>query len=257
MVAPGSQQPRLRTQHYKLKTLKSTKLRYEVVYKNLLRDFRKFFIADFNSSTDYLKNRRRQAGGYFRECLREYILEKQIILESAYEFQNQESFKPSDRTYQTREALLEELVFSLGSLIYPKDMLKVVETAMDEGTSAFFKNSDKCSLEAQSQLIKEVYEYLYRFSIERLQVLVAKPSMVALFRYYYNTCGPARVEGSATMNKYRVSYFEAAQRICFPTPYVKPCKKMRSKKVCPAYAPVEASGCPAGTNSAPNVDYSG
>ena len=38
----------LRPLKFKLHSLQNSHLRYEVIYKNLLRDLRKFFIADFN-----------------------------------------------------------------------------------------------------------------------------------------------------------------------------------------------------------------
>ena len=36
---------------FHLKKLQSKTIRYEVIYKNLVRDIRKFFVADFNGTT--------------------------------------------------------------------------------------------------------------------------------------------------------------------------------------------------------------
>ena len=60
---------------FKLENLKHSTIRYEVVYKNLLRDFRKFFIHDFNRKTEYISKKRRRKPEYYLHCLRDYISE--------------------------------------------------------------------------------------------------------------------------------------------------------------------------------------
>lgn len=40
---------------FKLTKLKSSTIRYEVIYKNLMRDMRKYFHEDFNETTNYIK----------------------------------------------------------------------------------------------------------------------------------------------------------------------------------------------------------
>lgn len=52
---PESQDLALKPLKFKLTSLQNPNLRYEVIYKNLLRDLRKFFIDDFNVTTDYSK----------------------------------------------------------------------------------------------------------------------------------------------------------------------------------------------------------
>jgi hypothetical protein len=53
--------------------LYSPTLRYDVIYKNLLRDFRRFFFYDFNDSTDYFRMKRRQIKNVLSVCLNQYI----------------------------------------------------------------------------------------------------------------------------------------------------------------------------------------
>jgi type I site-specific restriction endonuclease len=111
--------------------LKNTNLRYEVIYKNLLRDFRKFFILDFNQTTEYIKKKRRQEPRFYIHCLRQYLLEKNIKLEKS-DFQEGSASpaknmqKNSDDIDQRKESInsMQALVFALGSLVYPKEMLK-------------------------------------------------------------------------------------------------------------------------------------
>jgi hypothetical protein len=51
----------------------SPNLRYDVIYKNLLRDYRRFFFFDFNYSTDYFRMKRRQIKNVLSVCLNEFI----------------------------------------------------------------------------------------------------------------------------------------------------------------------------------------
>jgi hypothetical protein len=59
--------------------MQNNHLRYEVIYKNLLRDLRKFFINDFNEATDYIKKKRKTKPSYYIECLRHYVISKNIM----------------------------------------------------------------------------------------------------------------------------------------------------------------------------------
>jgi len=59
-----------------------------------------------------------------------------------------------------------DITFTLGSLIYPKEMLKVAE-----------KQSEKIK-------VIKIYNYLYKFSLERLHLLLRTKSMVFLILFY-------------------------------------------------------------------------
>lgn len=54
---------------FKLSKLNSDKIRYEVIYKNLVRDVRKFYSKDFNECTDFIKKKRKNNNEFFLECL--------------------------------------------------------------------------------------------------------------------------------------------------------------------------------------------
>ena len=60
---------------FKLNHLYSTTIRYEVIYKNLLRDLRKYFSIDFNRVTEYSKKRKTSGLGY-AHFLNVYINER-------------------------------------------------------------------------------------------------------------------------------------------------------------------------------------
>ena len=99
---------------FKLTKLRSTTIRYEVIYKNLLRDLRKYFSQDFNSTTDYIRKKKGDLRSY-TTFLNEYVdarFDNSLLVELSV----------------TRQ----ELVFSLGSLIYPKEMLRVLGHQMQQ-----------------------------------------------------------------------------------------------------------------------------
>ena len=117
---------------FKLTQLKTTTIRYEVIYKNLVRDFRKYYTQEFNQI--YLKRRKRLESNRFTDALQSYISTN--LREEAQHFKIPEM----------------DLIFNLGSLIHPKQMLKLLkEHAL-----------------AKVNVIN-IYNYLYKFSLERLQ----------------------------------------------------------------------------------------
>jgi hypothetical protein len=52
----------------------SRELRKDVIFKNLLRDIRKYFVKDLDAVTSYKKRRRCQGKSEaYRKCVREYV----------------------------------------------------------------------------------------------------------------------------------------------------------------------------------------
>lgn len=90
---------------FKLTKLRTTSIRYEVIYKNLVRDLRKFYSKDFNDVTEYIKKKKSmpEQYDYFLQCYVKANFSKYL-----------------DAVGVTAD----ELVFNLGSLIYPKEMIK-------------------------------------------------------------------------------------------------------------------------------------
>ena len=76
LVKPSKRALNLNAIKFKLNRLYSTTIRYEVIYKNLVRDIRKFFSKDFNDMTDFIKKKRKNTSGFFIDCLRSYIHER-------------------------------------------------------------------------------------------------------------------------------------------------------------------------------------
>lgn len=92
---------------FKLTNLRTVSIRYEVIYKNLARDIRKFFSQDMNENTDYIKKKRKNIDNFFTCCLQSYV-DNNI----------------GDHRYKAFGLEGEEILFVLGSLIYPKEMIK-------------------------------------------------------------------------------------------------------------------------------------
>jgi len=117
---------------FKLTKLLTSNIRYEVIYKNLVRDLRKYFSQEFNAMKT--KSVKKLDAGNYSEMLEAYILL---------------AFK---ELLSQIKIPIADLIFNLGSLIYPKMMLKLL------------KNNAQVKVQVVS-----IYNYLYKFSLERLQ----------------------------------------------------------------------------------------
>lgn len=124
-------------------------IRYEVIYKNLLRDMRKFFSHHFAETMSHFKSKDTRQ---FQEAVRAYVL---TIFGKAL----LERFNISK----------EKLSFYLAALIRPKQMLQHQE----------------CSGENHDNLqVINIYFYLYKFSLLRMQQLLDSKPMTLLVAFY-------------------------------------------------------------------------
>jgi hypothetical protein len=88
----------------------------------------------------------------------------------------------------------DEFIFSLGALIYPKEMIKMQ------------KNNQVVLYQ-----VMKIYNYLYKFSLERLQKLINNKSLIFLFGNYLEKNNFSRVSKSENMTKYQKAYLEACK----------------------------------------------
>jgi hypothetical protein len=100
--------------------------RCDVLYKTILRDFRKFFSTDFNDVTSYIKKKRYRSESFFGEALMEYV-DKEFS-------QVLKKFEKTDIVTKIG------LSFALGSLIYPKILKKSMEC--NKGSFSVFSASE-------------------------------------------------------------------------------------------------------------------
>ena len=97
------------------------------------------------------------------------------------------------------------MVFNLGSLIHPKQMLKLLkEYAMAKVN------------------VVNIYNYLYKFSLERLQQFLNNKSLMLLFVNYLKVNKFRRIHTSHNMVKYRFAYYEACQIMISQSSNLKP-----------------------------------
>lgn len=132
---------------------------------------RKFYINDFNQRTDYISTKRKHSSKYYIQCLRSYILDREV-----------QDCLPPQKDHATISC--DTLIFFLGSLIYPKDMIK---SQMDEVHEDVSRNMRGACQDKPPQALRiiKIYHYLYRFSLERLHNFVKIPQLVILFIFYF------------------------------------------------------------------------
>jgi hypothetical protein len=86
---------------FKLIKLRSITIRYEVIYKNLLKDLRKYYAQEFNFQTDYSKKKTKN-NFFYKKAVKVFVTQRfpvETLARLGIEF--------------------DELCFYLGSLIYP------------------------------------------------------------------------------------------------------------------------------------------
>jgi len=189
----------LRPLKFKLHSLANKQLRYEVIYKNLLRDLRKFYLEEFNDTTEYFRKRKRNDHSYLMECLKSFVIEKNII--DCYPF-------PGNLIGTN----VKKIAFCLGSFIYPKELIKHYIPDFKEEELKDIKMDAK-GKPSKARKIIGIYHYFYRFSLNRLNKFVNDPAIVKLCWHYFNTEGYRRIDRSSTMRKYRDAYHEAADNL--------------------------------------------
>ena len=127
--------------------------RRDVLFKTIIRDVRKYFIAEFNDSTSYIKKKRYKPSPFYLEKVAEFIantLQPLTVDQQPLRFQRR-------------------LPLFLAALLYPKDLLKSLSVSSPE-----------------KPIADEVHSTLYNFSLEKLQALLTHPEMAFLFRVYYS-----------------------------------------------------------------------
>lgn len=128
--------------------------RYEIVYRSILRKFRKFFNLEFDNATKYKSIKRYRKTSYFIECVSKYA--KEAFLDN----------------------YSDNLVFSLCYLIYPWVITKNKDELKKEfpGLEKFLKKQQKDGI-----MINDV---LYDFTFAKMKNLFANKQYVYLFNYF-------------------------------------------------------------------------
>jgi hypothetical protein len=70
------------------------------------------------------------------------------------------------------------LAFHVGALVYPKDMLREYGLETEILPAQFFKGaSPRDGMGAKATRVIEIYQFLYRFSVERLHTFIQDPNL--------------------------------------------------------------------------------
>ena len=161
---------------FHLTELTRATIRYEVVYKNLVRDIRKYFSNDLNAMN--IQQNRHCRPTEFSQFLKLYT-------------------KYTLGDYAQKLGMdINVIVFNLGSIINPKTMLKLSN------------NNSQAKLE-----IFQIFNYLYKFSLERLNQFLNNESLFLLLCEYLRVNKFTRVHQNANMKKYRRAYYEACSKM--------------------------------------------
>ena len=91
---------------------------------------------------------------------------------------------------------MSEIVFNLGSIINPKMMLKLLGSHPEARLNIF-----------------KTFNYLYKFSLERLHQFLANESLFLFLCIYLKVKKFSRVHKSPNMKKYRHAYYEACNNM--------------------------------------------
>ena len=153
--------------------------RCDVVYKTILRDFRRFFLDDYKL--------------YKTKCL-----SKSNLTESLHNFTVQTFPMKSMRDCQ-------EISLDLGCLLFPKEMIKdskAIEQIIEFG---YFGNE----LEEVKKEIMKIQGFLYKFSIDKIEECFQNISLCELFLAYVFKSQNKRIVSNPTMKKNSKIYIKA------------------------------------------------
>ena len=145
--------------------------RCDVIYKTLLRDCRKYFTECFQMKSMRKAKKLSKLG---------------TILESFVE------------TYFTvhSQPVKREILFYLGCLVYPKEMITSRVGLYDEN-GKILKGTERAK---KVKKIRELHNFLYNFSMEKCEMFFENPYLCIIFRAYING-SPTRIETNSTMSK--------------------------------------------------------
>lgn len=136
------------------KTKSGNRERYEVIYRGLLRRFRKYYNIEFDSKTRFKSLKRYRKAWFFIECVSNYV--KDV-------FKEHYSLK---------------LIFSLCYLIYPN----ILEVNLEELKKSYPTLSRFLKVQKESKL--QVNDILYDFTFTKMKLLLSNKEYSFLFKNF-------------------------------------------------------------------------
>lgn len=151
--------------------------RKDVILKTILRKWRRVLQNDFNDVTQYFPNRKHKSGQFLKDCVMKYY--------------NHLPNKPEQL----------DLVFFLGSMLYPQEMIR--------GVDFFFEWSKEDKVKQRKIVrskIQKVHDVLYRYCHEKMNYFVSVPELSYLYVMFYKK----EISNSKMLDK---DYFEGVTEI--------------------------------------------
>jgi len=133
------------------------KKRKDVIFKAILREWRRFYQIQVNNLTGFIISKRERNDSYLYNCMKKF---------------NQEGLK--------RAGTFEEN-FYLAALLYPQDLKRNLDAFLDEKE---WDDFELAKLEMLST-IEKIHNTLYKYSYDKLAFFTSKPEIAFLFCYYY------------------------------------------------------------------------
>lgn len=164
--------------------------RCDVVYKKLLRDFRRKLMAEFNAETNFPKNKRFKDETYIFQCLVEFI---SVSIPKLYKV-------PLSALGMDSQAEIEKAAITLGSLLYPKDMVKLANTPT---VCQYFPEASE-----RVAYTTKFHEALYCFSMQRITDFL-KNKYICFFLYLFIGTIHSRKSVQEVMGIFEKSYSKA------------------------------------------------
>ena len=95
--------------------LKGEKVRLDIVYKAIIRDFRKFYIQEFNSQTEFISKKRYKTQKFYQNCVDQYVESN---------FSGVDNYLATCTPQKIGKYDMESLPCFFSCLLYPKDYEK-------------------------------------------------------------------------------------------------------------------------------------
>lgn len=99
------------------------------------------------------------------------------------------------------ERVKREILFYLGCLVYPKEMITSRVGLYDENCK-ILKGKERAT---KVKKIKELHNFLYVFSMEKCEHFFENPYLCIIFRAYLKS-DPKRIDNNGTMSKNKEVY---------------------------------------------------
>ena len=154
--------------------------RCDVVYKTILRDFRRFFLDDYKQhKLSCVENTP------LTNCLLKFVVKC---------FSNKSIGE------------CKVISLDLGCLLFPKEMIKDSQAMIDiEKTNHFGAEDSK----GNANEIMRIHGFLYKFSIDKIEECFQNYSLCELFLYYVDSTRDSRISSNPTMHKNASIYAKA------------------------------------------------